>query len=309
MKTDTGTLPLARIFRLLLIALLIAAMLVLLPAPGIHSYAEVLTLPLDESGGVPPYDWGYEGDSAYHDPSISVRIEQGRHVHTNWTAVYVQLSNASQLRTLKAGPYGSTQEAQGAALAKRVQAVLAIGGDFFIYHNNGYIVRQGQFYRSRVTGEQDILVVDRAGDLRVLPRPDAQALAAYEAEHKADIVNAFTFGPGLVVDGARTADEHLGRSELVRAQRIALCQTGPLQYLVVYSEGPSDKNSQGLTIPEFKDLVSGFEGVITAYNLDGGSSATIVFQGKKINGPAFQRSRSIGDIIYFASAWQTQDGE
>ena len=303
MTQDQKTITPARLLRLLLIALLIALALVLLPAPGIFSYAEVITLPIDESGGVPPYAWGYEGDSAYTDPSISVRIERGRWTHTNWTAVHITLQNASQLRTLKAGPYGSTQEAQGAALAKRVQAVLAIGGDFFIYHNNGYIVRQGQFYRSRPTGGQDILVIDAAGNLHALLRPDQEALSAYEAAHPGDIINAFTFGPALVKDGARTPDEGLGRSELVRAQRIALCQTGELQYLVVYAEGPSDKDSKGFTIPEFKDLVASFEGVRTAYNLDGGSSATIVFQDKKINGPASQRSRSIGDIIYFASAF------
>ena len=106
-------------------------------------------------------------------------------------------------------------------------------------------------------------------------------------------------------------DMPLGRSELVRAQRIALCQTGPLSYLVVYSEGPNDPDSSGLTILEFAQLVSSFPDVVTAYNLDGGSSATIVFQGQKINGPLSQRSRSIGDIIYFASAYvgEQESGE
>lgn len=297
-KPDT-----ARALRLLLIALIIALMLVLLPSPAIVSYAEVVPLPMDESGGVPPYAWGYEGDSGYTDPSISVSLERGRHEGNNWIAVRISIKDPSQLRTLKAGPYGSSQEARGAALAKRVQSVLAIGGDFFIYHNNGYIVRQGQFYRSRPTGGQDVLIIDNKGDFHVLIRPDAEALASYEAANKGSIVNAFTFGPALIVEGEKTSDGELTRNEKVRAQRIALCQTGELSYLVVYAEGPNDKDSKGLSIPEFRELVAGFPGVITAYNLDGGSSATIVFQEAKINGPLNQRSRSIGDIIYFASAW------
>lgn len=302
MTTQSNTRP-GRLMRIILIVLLIALTLVLLPAPGIHSYAEVLTLPIDETGGVPPYDWGYEGDSGYSDPSIQVKIEHGRHDTTNWTAVTINLANASQLRTLKAGPYGSSQEAQGAAMAKRVKSVLAIGGDFFVYHQYGYIVRQGKFYRNKLSREHDVLIIDDQGDLHVIRRPDQKEMKAYEEANREKIINAFTFGPALVVDGQPVTDMLLGRSELVRAQRIALCQTGPLSYLVVYSEGPNDENSKGLTIPEFVELVSSFSGVQTAYNLDGGSSATIVFQDVKINGPRSQRGRSIGDIIYFASAY------
>ena len=292
-----------RWLKMLAVAILIALLMVLLPSPAIYSYAEVISLPLDETGGVPPYDWGYLGDNAYEDGSISVKIENGRYLDTGWTSVSIKLADPSQLRTLKAGPYGSTQEAQGAALARRVKSVLAIGGDFFIYHNDGYIVRQGNFYRSRPNGEKDVLVTDIEGNLDILIRPDKAALEAYEMKFRDRIVNAFTFGPALVKDGKRIEDMTLGKSELARAQRIALCQTGNLEYLVVYSEGPNDQDSTGLTIPEFAGLVASFPNVLTAYNLDGGSSATIVFKDRKINGPLSQRSRSIGDIIYFASAW------
>ena len=287
---------------LLLLALLL--MMLLLPSFALYTYAEVLTLPMDETGGVPPHPWGYT-DDGYEDPSIRVQLEFGREGDTNWTAVRIRLANASQLRTLKAAPYGSTREVQGAALARRVKSVLAIGGDFFIFHNHGYIVRQGQFYRNRPSGEQDVLVIDREGNLDVLIRPEKADIEAYEARRRDDIANAFTFGPALVMGGERVKELTELKGDPGRAQRIALCQTGELEYLVVYSEGPSDKDSAGLSVPQFADLVASFPGVKTAYNLDGGSSATIVFKGEKINGPKSQRGRSIGDIIYFASAWET----
>ena len=289
--------------RILLIVLLLAMLLLLLPSSAIHSYAEILTLPIDETGGIPPYDWGYTGEDSYEDDSISVKIEYGRYLNTDWTAVKIKLANASQLRTLTAGPYGSKQEVRGAALAKRVKSVVAIGGDFYIYHGDGYIVRQNNFYRSNPNGKQDVLIIDKEGDLDVLIRPDKKAMKEYEDLYKDRIVNAFTFGPALIKEGRKNEGMLLTKNELCLAQRIALCQTGRLEYLVVYSEGPQDKNSVGLDIPQFSDLVTSFPGVITAYNLDGGSSATIVFRDEKINGPTSQRSRSIGDIIYFASAY------
>lgn len=301
-----GRLP--RLLRLLLIALLLAALLVLLPSAAIHSYAQVLPLPLDETGGVPPYAWGYQGKDGkdgYIDPSITVRMEQGRFKQTNWTSVYIKLAHPSQLRTYKAGPYGSTQEVQGAAMARRVGAVLAIGGDFFSYHNYGYIVRQGQFYRNKPSGTHDVLVIDNKGDFSVLIRPTEADILAFEDKHKADIVNAFTFGPAYIKDGQPISLEELTelKGDPGRAQRMAFCQTGELEYLAIYAEGPSDVNSVGLSIPQFAELVATFPGVQTAYNLDGGSSATIVYRNAKINGPIAQRGRSIGDIIYFASAW------
>lgn len=298
------------IVRIVLIILLLAMLLLLLPSSAIHSYAEILTLPIDETGGIPPYDWGYTSEDSYEDKSISVKINYGRYLDTDWTTVMVQLANPSQLRTHKAGPYGSKQEFQGATLAGRVKSVLAIGGDFFIYHGNGYIVRQNHFYRNKPNGKQDVLIIDKEGNFDILIRPDKKTIKEYETLNKERIVNAFTFGPALMINGLKNEDMNLGKNELCLAQRIALCQTDSLKYLIVYSEGPNDGDSIGLSIPQFTDLIASFPDVITAYNLDGGSSATIVFKGEKINGPQSQRSRSIGDIIYFASAFisdQDQD--
>lgn len=303
MRTEHNDLGVSRALRIILIALLIALALVLLPSPAIYSYAEIVKLPMDETGGVPPYDWGYLSDHEYQDESIRVMIEEGRFQGSDWTAVHIKISDPSQLRTLKAGRYGSTQELPGAVMAKRVQSVLAIGGDFFVYHHDGYIVRQGNFYRNKPTGQHDVLVIDNQGDFHALLRPDKQAIEAFEASHKEAIVNAFTFGPVLIKDGVVAEDRAQAKTDAVLAQRIALCQTGPLSYLVVCCEGPNSENSQGMSIPQFTELIASFPNVQTAYNLDGGSSATIVFKNTKINGAAAYRSRPIGDIIYFASAY------
>ncbi len=293
-----------RWLRILVIAILMALLMVLVPSGAIYSYAEITPLPIDEKGGIPPYDWGYTSDESYEDESISVNIEHGRFEDTNWTSVRIKIADPTQLRTLKAGKYGSAQEAQGAAMARRVKSVVAIGGDFFAFHNYGYIVRQAQFYRKNLTGKQDVLVIDDKGDFHLLLRPDKAAVEAFEKDNKEHIINAFTFGPALFQDGAPIEDMTTAKTDDVRAQRIAFCQTGPLSYRVVYCEGPNDDNSKGMDIPQFIRLIDTFDDVISAYNLDGGSSATIVFKDEKINGPQAQRSRSIGDIIYFASAYK-----
>jgi exopolysaccharide biosynthesis protein len=88
------------------------------------------------------------------------------------------------------------------------------------------------------------------------------------------------------------------------AQRMCLAQLGPLEYMCISSEGPEDPGSTGLTLEQFAELVASFEGVTNAYNLDGGSSSTMVFNRDKVNSPNNPKRRPLKDIIYFASAYQ-----
>ena len=57
------------------------------------------------------------------------------------------------------------------------------------------------------------------------------------------------------------------------------------------------------TLPQMAQLCYQL-GMTNAYNLDGGSSSTMVFKEKKINAPTNPKVRYLCDIIYFASAWQ-----
>ena len=89
-----------------------------------------------------------------------------------------------------------------------------------------------------------------------------------------------------------------------RAQRVAICQTAPLEYLCVVTSGPDHANSTGLTLPEFTQLVSSLGPIQNAYNLDGGMSSWMVWQGEKLNAFGSSKNRAINDIIFFVSAWQ-----
>ena len=74
--------------------------------------------------------------------------------------------------------------------------------------------------------------------------------------------------------------------------------------MVVTTEGPEDPgNKKSLYIDRFAYLVSTLGTVSNAYNLDGGSSATLMFHGEKINSVNAKTSRALADMIYFASAY------
>lgn len=291
------------ILRIALLALMLLALLVLVPSGAIVAQAEILELPLDATEGLAPQESGYLSDWAYEDPSISVSIETGRYEETNYMVARVKLANATQLRTAMATNYYNPSTSLGSTIARRCKAVLAINGDFFSSRNGaGLVTRQGKQYRLKCNGNFDVLVIDDQGDLHILPAALNQDVEAFPGT----IVQGFTFGPGLIIDGVKQTDlaKHTFAGGQKAAQRMCLAQTGPLEYLCISTEGPEDKGSVGLTLDQFCDLVASFEGIVNAYNLDGGSSSTMVFRDQKINSPNNPKRRPLCDIIYFASAYQ-----
>ena len=158
-------------------------------------------------------------------------------------------------------------------------------------------------------------MVDTNGDFHVIrsnytykTRSDEEWKAEAEAQWEAlseTAVHTFTFGPALVLDGVEITPEeiqaislNLGKGK--STQRIAICQMDTLQYLIVATEGPECDNDKGLTLQEMADLCYSL-GCKTAYNLDGGSSATVVLGTTKINSRTNTKRRPVGDCIWFAT--------
>ena len=82
--------------------------------------------------------------------------------------------------------------------------------------------------------------------------------------------------------------------------RTAIGMIEPLHYVFVVCDGRTGE-SEGLSLYELAQFMRAL-GVDTAYNLDGGGSSTMVFQGELINNPTTSGSsikeRSVSDIVY-----------
>ena len=306
--------PVKNVLCALLVALMLLSMLSLVPSGVIVAEAEIIELPLEAKASdlIEPYADSYLSDWEYEDPSISVRIEKGRIYDTTYVVAYVKIANATQIRTAMSGRYSDDSKEFGRTLAQRSKAVLAINGDYFIGHNNvGYVARQGKVYRTKCDNLEeksktrlDVLIIDDQGDLHILPQATNADIAAFEGT----IINGFSFGPGLVIDGVRQGNYvNQNNGSDVKAMRMCIAQTGPLEYLCIASEGPEDPDSVGMDLEQFTDLVASFEGVQNAYNMDGGISSTMSFKqnGKyvRVNSPDNPKSRQLKDILFFASAY------
>ncbi len=251
---------------------------------------------------------GLKVSAGYADPSITVSLGFGRIYETNFVYARIRIASPSQLRTLLASPINSNRTTLGPGLAKRVNAVLAVNGDYCGGENavNGCIMRQGDMLRLKCTGNRDLLMIDRKGDLVILPGATNEDITALQEQ----AMQIFTFGPTLILNGEpQYGYENRQMATHKSAQRMAICQTGELEYLVLASEGPEDPGSRGLTIDQLVDLLDYFPDIQTAYNLDGGGSTTLVFRKndnnwEKVNTPNTGKVRALKDIIYFATAWE-----
>lgn len=324
---------------ILLILLFLAAFLLLIPS---GTLAEAVTIPVDSDPklGASEECYIYEDGNAspvgYEDPTLSISLSRGFYNGTSYVAAKVKVASVTQLRSTFSGRFGSQNASLATKIARSVNSVLAVNGDFYTDKGGySYVTRQGHEYRKKCSGnvsdssKRDILVIDYHGDLHILQKPDNNAIDALIATlDEADpaitgefddkkVYQSFTFGPGLVIDSVQqkgfTNKSNENIAAEIPAQRMAIAQTGPLEYLFISTAGPEDKKrdgSTGLTLDEFSDLVYSFGGIINAYNLDGGSSSTMVFRtsdGKfdKINSTKGSKTRPVVDIIYFASAWNS----
>ncbi len=298
-------------------------MIALLCACCFGAYAEGLE-PLDMDSLAPgpaPKDTAYLSDMEYQDESIHVRLYFGRFAKTDYVCAYVKISHPSQLRTATANTsFRDTTESatRGRIIADKVNAVVAINGDYFTKTDKCQVVmRQSQQVRNQADGHMDLLVIDKNGDFTALPRCTKAEYKEYSRLHAHEMYNVFCFGPVLVQDGVSVipdsyANGYVGAKN--KTQRAAIAQLGPLEYLLVTCSGPQSENNEGMTIPEFASLCElvgnrlGENGCRLAFNLDGGNSATLIFKAQdkkgglgyvKVNCPEIERQLS--DIIYFAT--------
>lgn len=237
-------------------------------------------------------------DSTYKDENIEVAISHMREYDTSIYVADVILSSPEYLQTaLAQNVYGRNVTEKTSEIAESAGAILAINGDYYGAQESGYVIRNGVLYRDTVREGQQDLVIYEDGTFGIISEEDvtAEELLANNAKE------VLSFGPALVADGevAVTEEDEVGKA-MASNPRTAIGIIDELHYVFVVSDGRTEE-SEGLSLLEMAEFMKGL-GVTTAYNLDGGGSSTLYFNGEIINQPTTDgksiRERSVSDIVY-----------
>lgn len=237
-------------------------------------------------------------DSSYSDSNISITITEYRQHDTSIYVADVQLSSADYLKTaLAQGLYGKNITEKTSEIAQSNGAILAINGDYYGTQEKGYVLRNGALYRNTVSRNQEDLVIYADGSFSII----VEGAVSADALLSNGAVQVLSFGPSLVQEGRISVSEEqeVGKAKTSNP-RTAIGIVNELHYLFVVSDGRTDA-SEGLTLYELAEFMQSL-GVTTAYNLDGGGSSTMYFNGNVINNPTTNgktiKERSVSDIVY-----------
>ena len=239
-------------------------------------------------------------DSSYKDDNISINLSE---TTVNNTQVYVAditVTSSDYLKTAFAqNAFGTNVTAKTSETAADNNAILAVNGDYYGANSTGYVIRNGVVYRDTVRENSN------NGDLAIYK--DGSFKIIYEDQISADqlvkdgVVNLLAFGPALVENSeiAVGTNEEVGQA-LASNPRTAIGIIDENYYIIVVSDGRTSE-SKGLSLYQMAEVMKSY-GVKTAYNLDGGGSSTLYFNGQVINKPTTGGNkiseRSVSDIVY-----------
>ncbi|MBX3099614.1 MAG: phosphodiester glycosidase family protein [Salinibacterium sp.] len=212
----------------------------------------------------------------------------------------VTITDATVLRSAFANnSFGQNITEVTSAIAADNDAIFAINGDYYGFRDTGIEIRNGVIYRD--SPARDGLAFYRDGTVAVYDETTTTAQKLLDA----GVWNTISFGPAIVEAGAVVAgiedveiDTNIGNHSIQGEQprtAVGVVDTNHLVFVVV--DGRSPGYSAGVTMTGLADIMIGL-GATTAYNLDGGGSSTLYFNGSVINTPSNGGERGTSDIFY-----------
>jgi exopolysaccharide biosynthesis protein len=257
------------------------------------TYIIVENLPRSSNTVVPAVITEY----AYKDKDIAISISTITEDDLIYHVADIRISDVQYLKSAFAKDiYGKNVLETTSKIAQKNQAILAFNGDFYGLRDEGLIIRNGILYRDepRQAPDNRALLIDDKGNFIFVTEGFADGASSVDQ----GIIHSLSLGPVLVEDGkAMKIDSRLMDAE---GPRTAIGMIRPLHYLLIVVDGSSE-DSKGMRLDVLAKLFVKLKAV-SAYNLSGGGSSTLWFNGKIINNPAtigfFSDERPISDILF-----------
>ena len=237
----------------------------------------------------------------YSDSKRKITVTQYRAYDSNIYVADVEVTDGTSILSAFANnTYGRNITDTTSDMAEENNAVLAINGDYYGARQSGYVIRNGVVYRNQGSNGED-MVISKDGSLSFIFESDTTTDSLMQKQ----AWQVLSFGPVLVENGqvAVSENDEVGMA-MASNPRTAIGTVAKNHYLFVVSDGRSSE-SAGLSLYELANLMKSV-GATNVYNLDGGGSSTMVFQGEVVNNPTTNGNkiseRAVSDILYIGKS-------
>ena len=246
-------------------------------------------------------------DTTYSSESSDITISTVTTGSGDSTVTYyvadVVLGDATTLQSAFANDsFGENITETTSAIAEANNAIFAINGDYYGFRDTGIVIRNGVVFRDE--GARQGLAFYRDGTVKVYDETTTTA----EQLVADGVWNTLSFGPSLLDNGEVAegiedveVDTNFGNHSIQGEQprtAVGVIDENHLVFVVV--DGRSPGYSAGVTMTGLAEIMQGL-GATTAYNIDGGGSSTMYFNGGLVNNPLGQnKERGTSDILYIA---------
>ena len=235
------------------------------------------------------------GEHSYKSSTVDITVKTYtvRDTYSKITSYHVAdiyVKNVTSIRTAAGRSFDTRYERTVKDIAKDAGALLAIDGDTYARVKNSFIVRNGVLYRDKPIEDTDICILYRDGHM------ETKKWGTFTMEEvvASDPWQVWEFGPALLdEDGHAVEITHKLASWNPRA---AIGYYEPGHYCFVVVDGRDHDWSEGVRLSALSRMMEDL-GCKVAYNLDGGDSAQMYWNGEIIS-KSRNESRVVSDIIY-----------
>lgn len=234
----------------------------------------------------------------YASDRVHIRLDRAQRSNgTDKNVFYiaqVYVTDATAIRTAFAnGVYGKNIYQAPGKIAAANQAILAMNGDYYGGNDGGVVIRNGVSYRSDPAGS-DVCVLFRDGTMKTYSSDTFDANTVIDQ----GAWQAWTFGP-ILLDGNGNKMSSYNTTSYIKDNthpRSALGYVAPGHYVWIVEGGRQEDYSAGVTLDDLAEVLRE-QGCVSGYNLDGGRSSVMLWDGVIANHPD-AGGRDLSDILY-----------